>query len=120
MARNILLYVMSAGYLLAGLNHFRKPGFYLGIMPGWLPAPHFLNALTGVVEILLGLALLLRNTRPTAACGLAVLLVLFFSVHIHMLQLAYRNPGYFMSVGMGWLRIGIQFVLIAWALWYRR
>jgi uncharacterized membrane protein len=120
MARIILLYLMAAGYIAAGLNHFRKPDFYLRIMPGYLPAPQFLNGLAGVIEIILGLALLFRQTRPVAAWGLAILLVLFFSVHLFMLQQAYTQPGYFMSVGAGWFRLALQFILIAWALWYRK
>lgn len=116
----MLRHLMALLYIAAGFNHFRKPEFYLGIMLPYLPAPQLLNDAAGVLEIVLGAALWWRRTRPAAAWGLAVLLVLFLSVHVHMLRQAQRFPHYTLSVGVAWLRLLFQPVLVAWALWYRR
>ena len=118
--KNVLLYIMALLYIAAGINHFRKPEFYLKIMPDYFLAPQLLNHISGVAEIILGVLLLIKTTRPFAAWGIATMLVIFMLVHVYMLQQSLAQPGYFMSPTMGWIRIGLQFALIAWALWYRK
>lgn len=111
---------MATLYMAAGMNHFWHPRFYLRLMPPYLPAPQLLNYLSGVIEIVLGALLLAKTARPLAAWGLALLLLIFMVVHIHMLQQALHQPGYFMSPRAAWLRLLLQPVLIAWALWYTK
>lgn len=111
---------MALVYVAAGINHFWHPRFYLRLMPPYLSSPQLLNQLSGIAEILLGLLLLTNTTRPFAAWGLAALLLAFMLVHVYMLQEALRRPGYFMSPRAAWLRLLLQPVLIAWALWYTR
>ena len=48
------LYVMAVMYILAGINHFRRPRLYLKIIPPYFPKPKLLNALSGFAEIALG------------------------------------------------------------------
>jgi uncharacterized membrane protein len=69
--KTVLLYVMALGYIAAGINHFWHPRFYLRLMPPYLPAPHGLNYLSGIIEIVLGVLLLAEATRPVAAWCLA-------------------------------------------------
>lgn len=109
---------MALAYVAAGLNHFRNPRFYLRLMPPYLPVPQLLNQASGIIEILLGILLLSKSTRPVAAWGIAAMLCIFMLVHIYMLQQALRQPAYFMSPVAAWLRLLLQPVLIAWALWY--
>lgn len=111
---------MATVYIAAGINHFWHPRFYLRLMPPYLPAPQALNYLSGICEIVLGVLLLVKTTRPFAAWALAVLLLLFTLVHVYMLQQALNQPAYFMSPRAAWLRLLLQPVLIAWALWYTR
>jgi uncharacterized membrane protein len=118
--KTVLLYVMALGYIAAGINHFWHPRFYLRLMPPYLPAPHGLNYLSGIIEMVLGVLLLAEATRPVAAWCLAGLLLLFMLVHIYMLQQALHQPAYFISVRAAWLRLLLQPVLVAWALWYTR
>jgi uncharacterized membrane protein len=40
--------IMSLLYIAAGVNHFINPGFYLKIMPSYLPFPVELVYLSGV------------------------------------------------------------------------
>ena len=80
----ILKYLLAAFFVLAGLNHFIKPDFYLKIMPPYLPWHLLLVYLSGVVEIVLGLLLLLPKFTRAAAWGLIALLVAVFPANIHM------------------------------------
>jgi len=57
--RKYFLYLMAALYVLAGLNHFRNPAFYMQIMPPWLPWHYPLVLLSGVAEVIVGILLLM-------------------------------------------------------------
>ena len=109
---------MAFLYIAAGINHFLKPRFYLRIMPTYLPAHEFLNYASGITEIILGSLLLFRTTRIYAAWGLAIMLLIFFVVHVFMLQQALKQDNYLITPTAAWIRLALQFVLIAWALWY--
>jgi uncharacterized membrane protein len=114
MVWTISLYAMAALYVLAGLNHFRAPGFYLPMMPPYLPFPEALNYAAGGVEIVLGLALLNDRARPFAAWAIIAMLVVFISVHVYMLQERHEKFARFSQIFL-WARVPLQGVLIAWA-----
>lgn len=103
-------------YILAGIMHFIKPKAYLRIMPGYLPNHKLLVTLSGIAEIALGLSLLSPKLKDLAIYGIILMLVIFLTVHFHMLS------GKKASAGIpGWillLRIPLQFGLMYWAYWY--
>ena len=107
-------YIMGALYIAAGLNHFRVPRFYDQMMPPYFPAHRAMVLLSGVAEVALGIGVMFEPTRAIAAWLIAAMLVLFFTVHVHMLQnreLFPKAPKWALIA-----RIPMQFVLIAWAL----
>jgi len=110
------LYLMASIYILAGLNHFRKPKMYERIIPPYLPNPKFLNLASGVAEIVFGIALLLPDYSKMGAWGIIALLIAFFTVHIYMLQ--DERAGFGLPRWVFWLRIPLQFLLILWAFNY--
>jgi uncharacterized membrane protein len=113
------LYGMAAVYVVAGFFHFRSPGFYLPLMPPYLPYPVFLNYASGVAEILVGFALLSERTRVAAAWLVIAMLIGFLSVHLYMLQ---ERSGKFARVPefLLWIRLPAQLVLMAWAYVYTK
>jgi uncharacterized membrane protein len=112
------LAVESLFYVAAGSNHFLHPAFYIHIMPDHYSNPATWVALTGAAEIAGGVGLLFPKTRRAAAIGIVVMLVVFLDVHIFMLLHPDRFAGF---PGWGlWLRLPLQFLLIAWALMYAR
>jgi uncharacterized membrane protein len=56
------LYLMAIIYIIAGLNHFRNPRLYLKIIPPYLPNPKAVNTISGVAEIVLGIALMIDHS----------------------------------------------------------
>lgn len=118
--KTISRYLMATLYIVAGINHFWHQQTYLRIMPPYFPAPELLNHIAGTAEIVLGIMLFFKRTQKIAAWAIALMLVLFFTVHGHMLQQAYRNDNYLISIRAAWLRLALQPVLILWALWYRK
>jgi uncharacterized membrane protein len=119
--RRALLYVMALFYILAGVNHFRVPQFYVVIMPPVLPAHLALVLISGVAEIACGIGLLIPRTRVLAAWATIALLVAVYPANIHV---ALNDvPMFGQEQGMGiwnWVRLPFQFVLMAWAWWYTR
>jgi len=106
------LWIMSAFYILAGLNHFRSPHFYSQIIPPYLPFPKIINAVSGIVEVILGALLLFPQTQSLAAAGIVALLVAIFPANIYHFQLGLKKKK------MVWvlaLRLPLQLVLIYWA-----
>lgn len=105
-------------FAVAGANHFRNPDFYVRIMPPWLPAHEELVAISGIFEILGGLAVFVAPLRPWAGWGLGALLVAVFPANLHMAL----NPELYPTLPEAalWARVPLQGVLIAWAWWATR
>jgi len=108
---------MVALYLLAGINHFIKPGMYYPLIPAYLPWPVFINTASGIAEIVLALLLVYKPTRKLASIGIILLLLAFIPTHIYMIQ-----KGGCMSAAVcipawaSWLRLfPLQFLMMYWA-----
>lgn len=113
--RKISLCAMAALYIGAGINHFLNPGFYLSVMPDWLPYHDLANWSSGVIEIVLGILLLPERTRIFSARMLALMLtVFFFVIHIPMVFHFYGADTFMFWIAV--IRIPLQVVLIRWAL----
>jgi len=118
--KKISLALLIIGYLLAGINHFRIPAFYIGIIPKYLPFPNILNTLAGVLEIAGGLGLILKSTRKFAAWGIVLMLIAFIPVHIAMFSGHTQIGATHVQPIWAWVRLFFQPVLIVWAWWHTR
>jgi uncharacterized membrane protein len=116
--RRLALLALSAFFVLAGLNHFVNPDFYVAIIPPWLPAHLELVYLSGVFEVLGGVAALVPRLRNLAGWGLVLLLVAVFPANLHMAL----HPELFPDVSPAALyaRLPLQVVFIAWTYWATR
>jgi uncharacterized membrane protein len=112
-------YLLVVFFILAGVNHFRSPDFYLTMMPPYFPAHEFLVMLSGITEIIAGIMLAIPKTAKAGAWFIIAHLVIFFTVHVYMLQEA---DGVFADVPLAflWIRFPFQFLFIAWAFWFTR
>lgn len=116
-------YALAAFITFAGVLHFTHAQTFASMVPESFPAHELLVYVSGVAEILLGLALLLARTRVLAAYGIIALLVAVFPANISMALHPERG-----LVGVPvqipelllWLRLPLQFVLIAWAFRHAR
>jgi uncharacterized membrane protein len=118
--KKLSLTLLIIGYMAAGINHFRVPDFYIGIIPQYLPFPHILNTLAGAFEITFGLLLAFKPTRKIAAWGIILMLIAFLPVHIGMLGGHTRVNGKSVTPLLAWARLFLQPFLIAWAGWHTR
>jgi uncharacterized membrane protein len=112
MTYSILAYAQAAFYIFAGVSHFRNPRFFVKMVPPAIPSPKMMVDLTGLGEIIIGLAFILPISRPFAALAAILLLVAVFPANVYMLtsDKFKRIPKWFLI-----LRLPLQGVLIYWA-----
>jgi len=119
--KTVLLWVMAMAYVFAGFNHLMNPAFYLAIMPPDLLNPEWLNVISGLAEIVLGVYLLEPRTRVLAAWGIIALLVAVFPANLYV---AFENVGVDgPGTGAGaanFIRLPFQGLFVVWAWWYTR
>ena len=115
------MYLMALGMIYIGIVHFLDPDFFLKIMPPYLPWHLELVYISGFFEILLGILLLIKSYRTYAAWGL---ILLFLAVYPANIYLAFNEaPQKALEISpflASWVRLPIQFVLIALAYWYTK
>jgi len=117
-ARRWGLLALSLFFVVAGINHFVSTAFYVNIMPPYLPAHCELVYLSGLAELIGGLAVLVPALRAAAGWGLILLLIAVFPANVHMAW----HPALFAEVP-AWLlyaRLPFQGLFIAWAYWATR
>lgn len=119
--KTILLWVMAVLYMFAGYNHLVNPAFYVAIMPPDLPNPEWLNVISGLAEIVLGVFLLDPRVRVLAAWGLIALLIAVFpaNVYVAMENVGVDGPGSGNAMA-NYIRLPFQAIFILWAWWYTR
>ncbi len=108
--------VLGVLFIVAGLNHFLNPGLYMQIMPPYLPWPLFVVYFSGALEVLFGALVFVLRFTKLAAWGLILLLIAVFPANLHMAL----NTEMFAAIpsALLWVRLPLQFVLIAWAYWH--
>src|SRR6185295_11499774 len=114
--RRVLLWVMGLFYVGGGIVHFANPGFYLPMMPPYLPHHLELVYLSGLAEIVLGVAVLVPQTRRLAAWGIILLLIAVFPANLHIAMNDVPLAGAEHGAGeWNWVRLPLQAMLIGWA-----
>ena len=117
--KRVLLWLMSAFYVFGGAYHLVNPGFYLPMMPPYLPWHAELVFVSGVAEIVLGIAVLIPGLRHLAALGIIALLIAVFPANLHIAMNNVPLAGAAEGAGIwNWVRLPFQAVFIAWAWWY--
>jgi uncharacterized membrane protein len=117
------MWVMAGCYVVAGFNHLMNPDFYLAIMPPGLPSPEWLNVISGLAEIVLGVFLLEPRARALAAWGIIALLIAVFPANVYVATANVGLPDGTPGTGnalLNWLRLPFQGLFVAWAWWYTR
>ena len=109
---SILLAVLM---IVAGVQHLWNPNFYLPFVPPFMPFPMAMVYLSGLVELLLGLAILFLNHKYTkfGMLGVFVLMVIYLPLHIAD---AFSMEPIIGSPTLAYIRLAIQLLLI-WLSW---
>jgi uncharacterized membrane protein len=119
-ARSAARVGLAAAMAFAGVAHMAMPTPFLQHLPPWTPAAEAVIFVTGVIEIALGAALLLRHPwRRRAGLALAAYLVAVFPGNLYVAMADVDvdgQPGGWYP----WARLPLQALFIAWALWSTR
>lgn len=115
--KTLSLWLIAAIFVGAGVLHFVRPRPFVAIVPPFLPNALALVYLSGAAEILGGLGVLAPAFRVWAGWGLIALLVAVFPANIYM---ALAPAKFGIAPVWLWLRLPLQFVLIAWVWWATR
>ncbi|HEX8287307.1 MAG TPA: MauE/DoxX family redox-associated membrane protein [Pyrinomonadaceae bacterium] len=116
--RKFAKWILGVGFILAGINHFINPNFYLKIMPPYLPWHLFLVYLSGVLEVIFGGLLFIPRFTRFAAWGIIAILIAVFPANVYMAMNPQNFPEF--STATLHLRLPLQFLLIGWAYWYTK
>lgn len=106
---------MACLYILAGINHFAMPSFYLKIIPPFLPFPKVINTVSGIAEIVLGVLLFFPIYTVMAAWGIIILLIAVYPANIYHFMKGLRKGKMVFVLAV---RLPLQFLLIWWAFSY--
>ncbi len=106
--------LLSAIFIAAGVNHFRRPRLYHPIVPPPLQSrSHEVVLLSGVAEIVGGAAVMARPTRRAAGVWLVALLAAVFPSNLYMAL----RPELFRKIPRWALyaRLPLQPLMMVWA-----
>ncbi len=114
--------LMGVFFTVAGVNHFVMPSFYLPLIPDYLPFPTAINAVSGLVEILIGIGFFSQSYRKQSGWAMCVLMILFIPSHIHFIVIgSCITEGLCVPEWVAWVRLlVIHPILIYIGVWIAR
>ena len=111
-------YLLGVLFIGAGLNHFWHTGFYLAMMPPYLPWHGSLVYASGIAEAGVGALLLFRRWQVPGAWGIIAVSLAVFPANVQMALHPELFPQ-FSPLGL-WLRLPLQLVPVVWAWCFTR
>ena len=114
MTRSRNQFLLSVFFVFAGVMHFVVPRSYAAIMPPWVPFPTSMVYLSGTLEILGGLGVLVPSSRRIAGASLIALLVAVFPGNVQMLTNAMADRASPLYIALLFLRLPLQPLMIVW------
>lgn len=109
---------LAAVLIVAGFGHFTSADAFLAQVPPWMPAPEAVVAVSGVVELILGTALIVmpRRWRPITGWVVAGFFVIIFPGNIS--QFVTGTDAFGLDSDLArFIRLLFQPLLVVWALW---
>lgn len=109
--------VFGLFFLNVGIQHFTNPAWFEPIVPATLDDARFWVHASGVVEILVGLGLIVPQTRQRAGLATAVTLVALYWANLYMWMENVPLDGRVYETHWHVLRALAQVMMILVALW---
>jgi uncharacterized membrane protein len=115
--RDIARRGMGAAVAVAGVTHLADPTPFQQHIPDLVPGDLALVLVTGIVEIALGLALLVRGGHHRRiGVLLAAYLLAVFPANVYVAVASVEVDGQ-PGGALAWVRLPLQALFIAWTLW---
>ncbi|MCD5325787.1 DoxX family protein [Pontibacillus sp. HN14] len=117
MVKGIGLVLFSLFFIVAGVIHFTQVEGFAAMIPDVIPFRNLIVYVTGVIEWILAILLLIPSTRRQAGIWTAVYLVLIFPANIYAAIAGIPAPGSEeANTTLLWVRLLFQPLLIWWVL----
>ncbi len=105
---------VSLVFCFTGAGHFIKTESMAEMLPGWVPARISLVYLTGIIELLGAVLVLVPRFRRAIGWCLILMLLLFLPVNIYAAVNHVEMGGHAWGPIYLWVRIPLQLFLVAW------
>ena len=79
--KKITSFILSIVLLLSSIAHILTPEIYNDLIPSFFPK-YITNIITGIIEALIGIALLLNKFRSLGGLIFSILMILFLPIHV--------------------------------------
>lgn len=117
MFKQIARYAFVLLFIIAGIGHFTMADGFAQMFPEWVPFKYPIVYITGVIEWILAILLLIKKTRRLAGVWTAIYLVLIFPANIYMAIAEIPAPWDDQTDPVIlWVRLLFQPLLIWWVL----
>ena len=104
-------------FVLAGVSHFLSDDKFAAIVPPFLPFPYFIVWVTGIIEAILAIMLIIPRWRALAGLIFAPYLLAVLPANIYMALAGIGFTDDIISPQILWFRVALQFPLIALIAW---
>lgn len=110
---SVLATALAALFLAAGLAHAVVPGYFRGLLPGWVPAPQVVVVLSGIADVTAGVMLALPATRSAGGIAASCLLVVYMVSHVDAVRRRDRDGPLLLRPWAVVLRVGVNAIYLA-------
>lgn len=108
LSRTAAIAFVFVWFVVGGLGHFLASGFFINIVPPYIPYPEAAVYVSGIFELLGAAALLMPKWRRLAGIGLFVLVLCVTPANVHM----WLHPEQFPLMPEPWLSRVLTFRLL--------
>ena len=115
--KTIFCYLLALFFFVAGITHFTQDEAYAGIVPPLLPFPLMIVWVTGIMELFFAVGLTIKKFRKISGFWLAPFLLAVLPANIYMAMYNIPLGDMESSSTALWVRVALQFPLIALILW---
>lgn len=113
----VLCVLLALFFFAAGLLHFIKVDAFVQIVPPFLPFPKLIVQVTGVMELLFAIGLLVPLFRRVTGILLSLFMFAVLPANIYMAMADIPFNGRDLTDFQLWFRVALQFPLIGIVLW---
>ena len=115
--RNLIGFLLGVPFVWIGCEHFISPEKFDSIVPRYIGFPRFWTLISGVIEVLLGIGIMLPHCRQLAARFLTCFLVFVYFANLNMWLNDIPFNGTALSLNGHIIRLVVQLMLICTCLW---
>ena len=109
--------LLAAFFLIAGILHFQLDDAFARIVPPMLPYPVAIVWITGAMELAFAATLIAKWRLPLTGLLLSAYLLVVLPANIYMALAQIPLGETALSPAALWIRVALQFPLIALVLW---